>query len=378
MEAPDDTRHSILLVDDETNFSWSIARALDVKGFRVATAASVEEALAHLRTEPVELVLTDIKMPGMDGFELVEWLRVHRPETAVMMATAFGSLSMRDKALQLGAISYIEKPIDLNALMAFLQNLFYSPGFVGRIRDIDLLDYLQLVSNTHKTKIVQLSNRLAVGRLVFENGQLVHAQQGSLEGLPAFYEIVSWSGGALTDIPFEAPLSRTVTENTAFLLMEAARMRDEREHRTQGQPTTSAPPRPAALETRVSSARPGVFDERAGGGPFGRFRRFIEGLESFHTLKGAVLVSREGLILARGGGFPSGIEPLVMQLSKASDSVGEGLELGPHEAVQMNLEDGATLQVQPAGDYLVAVWLNSAREAREVAAWVRGRSIILQ
>lgn len=394
----DDLRPRILLVDDETNFLWSIARALDVKGFQVATASSVDQALSHLRREHVDLVLTDIKMPGMDGFELVEWVRVHRPEAVVVMATAFGSLSMREKALQLGAISYIEKPIDLNALMTFLQNLFQAPGFMGRIRDIDLLDYLQLINNTHKTKIVQLSNRRTVGRMVFENGQLVHARLGALEGLAAFYEMVSWHSGTLLDVPYDPPDHRTIEATTSFLLMEAARMRDERER-----PSTQdavVPPRVSTgirqsrpTDVRTSDGRSGEsrvdgrpaprstgLDERstAIGGTFGRYRRFLEGLETWRSVRGSVLASREGLILARGGGFPSGLEPLAVRAAQALDGLGETLQLGAHDVALMGFDEGMSLLLLPVGAHLTGVWMEGEHEGREIAAWLKGRAVLLE
>lgn len=380
MDESNDLRYRILLVDDENNYLWSVARALDVKGYHVATADSMDRALEILKAEHMDLVLTDIKMPGLDGFELVEWLRVHRPDTAVVMATAFGSMSMREKALNLGAISYIEKPIDLNALMDFLQNLFHAPGFTGRIRDIDLLDYLQLVSNTHKTKIVQVTNRRSVGRLVFENGALVHAQCQQQEGLSAFYEIVSWHTGAFTDIPYEPPPVRSIDGNTSFLLIEAARMRDERERHSGHVHLPVHPPR-AASESRASSpaqvrARDASDDRMTG--PFGRFRRFLEGLDSFKTVRGSVLMSREGLILARGGTFPAGLEGVISRLSEAYDVLGEGLELDPFTRGQVVLADGSVLQVLPVATELVSVWLSGEIEAREVAAWLRGRAFSLE
>lgn len=419
MESKEAQRHRILLVDDETNFLWSVARALDVKGYDVSTSDSVESALEKLRARHYDLVLTDIKMPGMDGYELVEWLRVHRPDTSVVMATAFGSLSMRERALQLGAISYIEKPIDLNALMEFLQNLFHGPGFAGRIRDIDLLDYLQLICNTHKTKVVQISNRRAVGRLAFENGQLIHASVGDQVGIKAFHDMMSWQGGAFSDIPFEPPSSRTIDENTPFLLMEAARVRDDLEKlggagaHGGGSASTGAgagaqgagfsqsgagsspgggragvssgAPRPAESVRTTSSSRSGMgggargtSEERQGGGPFGQFRRFLEGLDYYRSVKGSALVSREGLILARSGAFPVGLEPVVARLAAAADALGEGLELGDTDTTLVGMEGASQLLVQRASDWLVAVVLQGDVEVREVSAWLRGKSICLE
>lgn len=387
LDSKETQRHRILLVDDETNFLWSVARALDVKGYEVATSDSVESALEKLRARHYDLVLTDIKMPGMDGYELVEWLRVHRPDTSVVMATAFGSLSMRERALQLGAISYIEKPIDLNALMEFLQNLFHGPGFAGRIRDIDLLDYLQLICNTHKTKVVQISNRRAVGRLVFENGQLIHAAVGEQVGIKAFHDMMSWQGGAFTDIPFEPPTARTIDENTPFLLMEAARVRDDREK--QGGPLSAGegsgaplPARPAEAVRTTASLRAGAgprstADDRSGG-PFGHFRRFLDGLDFYRSVRGGALVSQEGLILARTGAFPVGLEPVIARLATAADALGEGLQLGNTDTSLVRLEGATQLLIQRVSDRLAAVALHGDTEVREVSAWLRGRAVCLE
>jgi len=111
----------ILIVDDEANARTALAELLQDEGYATATAADGLKALAALPTFDPEVVLTDLKMPGLDGIGLLEQGRVAAPSAAFVVMTAFGTIDTAVEAIKLGAENYLTKPLDLNALSALVE-----------------------------------------------------------------------------------------------------------------------------------------------------------------------------------------------------------------------------------------------------------------
>ena len=106
----------ILVVDDDDNLRWVIQTQLEQMGYAVATAADGVTALEAIEKQPPALVLTDLKMPGMSGMELLERIRRDYPEIPVLIMTAFGTIQSAVQAMRAGAYDYLAKPIDYDEL----------------------------------------------------------------------------------------------------------------------------------------------------------------------------------------------------------------------------------------------------------------------
>ena len=102
----------ILIVDDEVNIRNALVTMLEKKVYRVCGAATGEEALRHLEEARINLVITDLKMPGIGGMEFLRRLKANWPDTEVVVMTAFGSIDTAVEAMRLGAYDYVTKPID--------------------------------------------------------------------------------------------------------------------------------------------------------------------------------------------------------------------------------------------------------------------------
>ena len=105
-------RAHILVVDDEINIRGALVTMLEKKGHQVRGVATAEEGLAQLETAPAELVITDLRMPGIGGMEFLCRLKDTWPDTEVVVMTAYGSIDTAVEAMRLGAYDYITKPID--------------------------------------------------------------------------------------------------------------------------------------------------------------------------------------------------------------------------------------------------------------------------
>ena len=100
----------ILLVDDEDAIRYSISKALQRVGYHVHTAASGEEALERLAERDYDVVLTDIRMPGLSGVELLVQIKEKSPDVVVILLTGYASLETAIESLRLGAHDYLVKP----------------------------------------------------------------------------------------------------------------------------------------------------------------------------------------------------------------------------------------------------------------------------
>jgi signal transduction histidine kinase len=112
----------ILVVDDEPNARGALAELLRGEGYRVETAADAFTALSKIEQGKPDILLTDLKMPGMDGLELVRQLRaLHGSAVVVVVVTAFGTVDTAVSAMKEGAVDYITKPIRITDLVPVLQ-----------------------------------------------------------------------------------------------------------------------------------------------------------------------------------------------------------------------------------------------------------------
>lgn len=106
----------ILVVDDEENAREALSKILIHDGYDVASVANGLEALNFLRSREVELIITDINMPEMNGLTFLRELNRSRPESNVIMLTAYGEVESYLEAMNLGAFEYINKPVKYDEL----------------------------------------------------------------------------------------------------------------------------------------------------------------------------------------------------------------------------------------------------------------------
>jgi DNA-binding NtrC family response regulator len=107
----------ILIVDDEEDLVGALAERLTLRGFDVETATSGADGLDHLAQREFGVVLLDIKMPGIDGLELLAEIKEKHPASAVILFTGHSSLADAEKGIREGAFGYLEKPVDIEKLI---------------------------------------------------------------------------------------------------------------------------------------------------------------------------------------------------------------------------------------------------------------------
>lgn len=119
----------VLLVDDETAYADVLANRLGKRGFDVTKAYTSPEALLVLRTQPFDVAVLDLKMPDMDGIEVLKIAKQVDPTLQVIMLTGHGSATACDQGLALGAFDYLMKPCELDTLVDKIRQAFQEkPG----------------------------------------------------------------------------------------------------------------------------------------------------------------------------------------------------------------------------------------------------------
>jgi DNA-binding NtrC family response regulator len=111
----------ILVVDDEINIREALAALLNDDGYEVRTASSAEEALKTLREETFDVVISDLRMTGLSGLDVLRWLRDTSPETEMIILTAYGTVEGAVEAMKLGAYDYVSKPVDRRRLSLLIE-----------------------------------------------------------------------------------------------------------------------------------------------------------------------------------------------------------------------------------------------------------------
>ena len=122
----------VLIVDDEENTRIGLSKLLNRDGYQTKAAADGLEALEYLGQENIDLVITDISMPGMNGLDFLYEVRKLYPEIKVVMMTAYGGVDSYLNSMNLGAFDYLNKPVKLRDLKAILERIFVSESAVAQ------------------------------------------------------------------------------------------------------------------------------------------------------------------------------------------------------------------------------------------------------
>jgi DNA-binding response OmpR family regulator len=112
----------VLLVDDEREFVQTLSERLQMRDMGSAVAYDGESALDLLQDDEPEVIIIDLKMPGIDGIEVLKKVKKERPEIEVIVLTGHGSETDRRLCMELGAFDYLQKPVDINHLSQVLKN----------------------------------------------------------------------------------------------------------------------------------------------------------------------------------------------------------------------------------------------------------------
>jgi CheY-like chemotaxis protein len=250
----------ILIVDDDPWILRMVSTLLEKRGFSIFTAEDGEQGVLKADQSRPDLIITDVMMPKMDGWQMVRALR-SRPELAfipVIFLTALGGEDDRIKGFRLGADDYLSKPfrfeeLDLrvsNALKkakATPQSLpqdkkastppFPMPkqvGVHGNLEQLGLSSLLVIVEMERKSGMLRIERPGATGRIFAREGRVIAARvdgdaapADARRGAAAVYHMLNWASGRFDFAVVDVDMEDEVKSTTTHLLMEGARLIDE-------------------------------------------------------------------------------------------------------------------------------------------------------
>ncbi|WP_306590232.1 response regulator [Geothrix sp. 21YS21S-4] len=223
---PEGPARTLLVVDDDrATLSLYRAGLKGLQGFRILTAENGSQALEILRHEPVSVLVTDLDMPVLDGFNLIAKTSSLYPQMPVIVMTGLEESRHRNAPLQLGAVRILTKPPRLSLLMdAIREAAQFEPA--GVIRGMGLNSILQLLQWERKSCTLTVKSEAGVGRLYLRQGEVIHATFLDEEGLPAAYRILAWPR---PDIEFvdTCRVEPTIDLPLTELLLSAAVLNDQ-------------------------------------------------------------------------------------------------------------------------------------------------------
>lgn len=227
-------RQQILILDDEHDlleiYQEILARLPSQP--TIHTADNGPRALALLEAEKFTLLLIDLRMPHMDGFQVLAVVRRKYPALRVAVVTGAEDEQFRARAYAMGVDLYIEKPKTGKEIINFvdcIESLLEretAGGFRG-VQSKTLVDIIQLECLTQSSVILRITSAAGEGRLWIQKGEIVDAMMGELGGKDAFMEMLTWRAGNFEILPNDMLRPRTIFESYEGLLMETAQAMDE-------------------------------------------------------------------------------------------------------------------------------------------------------
>ncbi|PLX79323.1 MAG: hypothetical protein C0616_11745 [Desulfuromonas sp.] len=219
---------SILIVDDELSFLLSLKDGLAAHkpDLKILTAGDGQDAIQVMDDHHIDLLVTDLKLPIMDGFQLLAHVTRKYPDLPVIVMTAFGTPEIESRLAKISRLHYLEKPLDFDQLANTIEETL-SDAKRSIIRGITLATFLQLVHLEQKNCTLKVRSAGKTGYLFIDRGSLIDAETGTLAGEAAATEIVAWDNTEIEMDNVCRRKSRVIESSMEFLVMEAFRLKDE-------------------------------------------------------------------------------------------------------------------------------------------------------
>jgi len=366
---------NVLIVDDEKNLRESLRDGFPdhAKDFKVLTAENGAKASVILSSMRIDLVITDLKMPVMDGFELLAYMSKYHPNIPAIIMTAHASVPDIAHKLKLYSTTrYLQKPFDLEELASMiLEELsIVSPD---RLQGLTLPDFLQLITTEKRTMTLSIEYGKESGVLYFSGGELLDAETGTLTGNDAAYHMADWEHAKIDIAPRCRKTAKKVTGSIHELLREGQRRKEhakEQGGRSEAPPETNGDPDRQSTSAIVDAfLKENVGREPSGGTlktgatnkeeKMATTREILGELAKQQSIEAVCLVARDGFLLdsiGRSGIDKEMIGAIASSGFGASDSMGRQLDKGMMQICMIEFDRGPAL-LAPIGEdaFLVIV-----------------------
>lgn len=227
-------RQKILILDDEQDileiYQEILARLPSQPEIR--TASNGADAIAMLENEPFSLLLVDLNMPQMDGFQVLAIVRRRFPTLRTVVMTSATDDDLRGRAYRIGVDLFLEKPKTGREIIFFvdcIESLLEreSQGGFRGVQSKTLLDIIQMECLTQNTCVLKITSATGEGRIWIQKGEIMDSVLEDRNGKGAIVEMLGWKAGNFEIMPYGLPRPRTIHMDYESLLMETAQSLDE-------------------------------------------------------------------------------------------------------------------------------------------------------
>jgi CheY-like chemotaxis protein len=229
-----DKRHKILILDDDADWLTlcrDLLAELPSKP-EVLTATTAKRALALLETEPIRLLISDLKMPRIDGLQMLSIVRRRFPDVRTIVLSGLEDEEYRSRAYALGVdLFWLKSEMQrssklFNECLESLLGRDNEPGFRG-IQSKSLMDIIQMECLSRSSTVLRITRGPLVARLWILEGELIDAEVDGARGEAAFLRLIGWKTGTFENLPPEPGRERTIQKSVNALLLETAQTMDE-------------------------------------------------------------------------------------------------------------------------------------------------------
>ena len=232
--------HRILVVDDDADIRELLVTQLTALGYEPITAQDGVEALEVATSQQPDLMIVDVMMPGLDGFQLVETVSAQRYTKAIpcVFLTARDGVPDRVKGLRLGAWDYITKPFSMSELVARIEGILArsrlgdafldeDSAVVGRIDEVSLPGVVQTIADSRLSGVLTVESADSSADIWFSTGSIVAVEAGDATGEDALAQALSWESGTFKFERKEPPTTEPLAASNIELLIKAMKRVDE-------------------------------------------------------------------------------------------------------------------------------------------------------
>jgi predicted regulator of Ras-like GTPase activity (Roadblock/LC7/MglB family)/ActR/RegA family two-component response regulator len=363
---------NILIVDDEQSFLLSLVQGLVAyaSDFSTVTAPNGKVAIEVLKANGIDLVVTDLKMPELDGFGLLAHMSKNYPQIPVIVMSAYCTPEIKARVNSLGAFKILEKPIDFQD---FVEHIFAELHAVskGYINGITLPAFLQLVEMEKKTCTLRIGSHGKTGFLYFLEGSLIDADNGVDKHEKAALDIVCWEDPSIEIDSFCKIKERSIKSSLSYLLLEGFRLRDEKQKYAGNGSAASAGSAESGTGANTLSAVAGDAQgqnsreaNKSGArtttkeANMATTREILSELAKLESIEAVCLVARDGFLLdsiARKGIDREMIGAIASSGFGASDSMGRQLEKGAVQISMIEFEKGPVMLAPIGADAFLVI-----------------------
>jgi CheY-like chemotaxis protein len=215
----------VLIVDDDARMASALSQEMGRLGFQTKLAGSADAALEILLNQKVDVLLTDLRMSGRDGLDLIKLARKASPETRALLMSAYATARDYKQAIDQGAIEVLTKPFSPEDLEAAIKKaLDLKEGIQGLVHGLSITDILQMFHMSKRSLTIKVSDDGSA--IYLKDGEIIHATWRGKIGVEALQRILGSHVGAIRTSPAES-VPQTIDHGFEGLLLDLHRVMDE-------------------------------------------------------------------------------------------------------------------------------------------------------